>query len=147
MFSDFLEKTNTVTAILPVSSTSSSDINGVAIDRTGYLSTGVVITVGINPSVPTGFTTQIRLQHSDTTTSGDFVDFAAIETYGSAADLTAASVTKYYNVNIRGAKQYIRVVVKNTFTGGSSPSSLFGAVCVLGDKNVEPAGLATVYGS
>jgi hypothetical protein len=147
MYSDFLEKTDAVTAILPVSSTSASAINGVAIDRTGYLSAGVCLTVGINPSVPTGFTTLIKVQHSLTSTSGDFVDFAAIETFGSAADLTAASVTKYYNVNLRGARKYIRVVVVNTFTGGSSPSSLFGAVVVLGDKNVEPANSSTVYGS
>lgn len=147
MYSDFLERTLGVTAFLPLTSTSSSAQNGVAVDRTGYLSAGLVVSAGINPSVPTGVTTAVKVQHSDTTTSGDFVDFATIETFGTASDLSAASVTKYYNVNLRGAKRYIRVVLTNTYTGGTSPSSVQSAVFILGDKNVTPAGAATVYGS
>ena len=147
MYSHFIEKTNAVTGLLPVITVGNGAVAGVAVDRLGYLSCGLLYTAGICPSVPTGFTVAMKIQHSDTTTSGDFVDFATIETFGTAADLSAASVTTYWDVNLRGAKRYIRAVQTLTFTGGSSPSQLAAIAVVLGDKSVDPAGNAVVYGS
>lgn len=147
MYSHFFEKTNGVAAQLPVITVGNGAVNGVAVDRLGYLSCAVFYIAGICPSVPTGFTVALKVQHSDTTTSGDFVDFATLETFGTASDLSAASVAKYYDVNLRGAKRYIRTVETLTFTGGSSPSQLASIGIVLGDKNVEPVANATVYGS
>jgi len=146
MYSDFLNKTKTVTGQLPVITVGNGAVNGVAIDRTGYLSASVVYSAGICPSIPTGFTAALKIQDSADGSTG-WADFATIVTLGTAADLSAASVTASYDVNIRGAKKYIRTVETLTFTGGASPSQLASLTVVLGDKNVEPVNVATVYGS
>jgi hypothetical protein len=146
MYSKFLETTDPIVSTLPVTTTSSSAINGAAVDRLGYLSAGLLFQSGVNPSIPTGVVAALKVQHSDTTTSGDFTDFiTSIPNFGSASDLTAASATKYYNLDLTGAKRYVRTVTTFTFTGGSSPSMIFTTAFVLGDKNVEPANAAVVY--
>jgi len=146
MFSNFLNKTNAFTGILPVITVGNGAVNGVALNRTGYLSAAVVYTAGICPSIPTGFTAALKIQDSPDGSTG-WADFVTIATLGTAADLSAASTTQYFDVNIRGAKKYIRVVQTLAFTGGTSPSQLAAIALVLGDKNIEPANVATVYGS
>ncbi len=126
---------------------STATVKGVAVDRLGYLSACLAYIAGINPSVPTGFTVATTVQHSDTTTDGDFVDFiTTIPTFGTASTLAAASVAKYWDLDLTGAKQYIRSVTVITFTGGSSPSSIWAEFFILGDKNMESVGNAVVYG-
>lgn len=146
MKSSFLERTLGVAEVLPVITINTATVKGVAVDRTGYLSATLAYIAGINPSVPTGFTVATKIQHSDTTTDGDFVDFiTSIPTFGTAADLSAASVEKYWDLDLTGAKKYIRSVTVITFTGGSSPSAIWAETFILGDKNVEPAGASVVY--
>ena len=147
MFSNFLNKTNAALTILPVVTVGTSTVKGVAIDRTGYLSAAVMYNAGVCPSIPTGFTVALTVEDSVDTTDGNFATFATFPTFGTAADLSAASVQKYFDVNLRGAKKYIRVKEVLTFTGGSSPSQVGSVSFVLGDKNIEPAGSATVLGS
>lgn len=147
MFSNFLNKNAAATGVLPVITVGNGTVNGVAVNRQGYLSVGVIYTAGICPSVPTGFTAALKIQDSADGSTG-WADFATIATLGTASDLSAASTTQYFDVNVRGAKKFIRVVQTLTFTGGSSPSQLAAIAVVLGDKNVEPAGASTtVYGS
>jgi len=145
MFSKFLERTNLAAAVLPVITVGTATVNGIAIDRNGYISAGLAYIAGINPSVPTGFTVALKIQHSALSGSG-YVDFiTSIPTFGTAADLSAASVAKYFDIDLTGAKQFVRVVATLTFTGGASPSAIWAAELVLGDKNVEPAGNSVVY--
>jgi hypothetical protein len=146
MFSQFLETAVPVAEVLPIITIGTATVKGIAVDRLGYLSAVLEYIAGINPSVPTGFTVAIKVQHSDTTTDGDFVDFiTSIATFGAADSVAAASVVKYYDLDLTGAKRYIRTVNVLTFTGGSSPSSIWAETFFLGDKNVEPAGNAVVY--
>lgn len=147
MFSNFLEKTQAVKQILPVITVGNGTVKGVGYDRTGYLSAAVVYSAGICPSVPTGFTVVLKVQDSTEDVDGSYADFATIATFGTASDLSAASVVKHFDVNLRGAKQWVRITETLTFTGGSSPSQLGCVNLILGDKNVEPVGSTTVYGS
>ncbi len=148
MFGDFIQKTLGVKQILPVTTVGNSTVKGVGYDRTGYLSAAIVYAAGICPSVPTGFTVVLKVQDSTEDVDGSYTDFATIATFGTASDLSAASVVKYFDVNLRGAKQWVRVTELLTFTGGASPSQI-GSVClVLGDKNVEAVdSTSVVYGS
>lgn len=147
MKSTFIERTTSVKQILPVITVGNGTVKGVGFDRTGYLSAAIVYAAGICPSVPTGFTVVLKVQDSADDVDGNYADFATVATFGTAADLSAASVVKHFDVNLRGAKTWVRVTETLTFTGGTSPSQL-GSVClVLGDKNVEPVDSTTVYGS
>jgi hypothetical protein len=144
--SSFLERSLGVAEVLPVITINTATVKGIAVDRTGYLSARLDHIAGICPSVPTGFTVAVKIQHSVDATDGNFSDFiTSIATFGLASDLSAASVQKYWDLDLTGAKAFIRSVTVITFTGGSSPSSIWSQTLVLGDKNVEPVGNAVVY--
>jgi hypothetical protein len=146
MYNNFTEKVTAVSAILPVITAGDGTVTSVAIDRAGYLSGAVVYHAGICPSVPTGFTVALAVTHCDTS-GGTYTNFATIATFGAADDLSAASTIKYFDVNLRGAKRYIKITETFDFTGGSSPSQLGSVSVVLGDAKSEPVGSTTVYGS
>jgi hypothetical protein len=85
---------------------------GAAIDLAGYESALVIVSTGA--IVGSGDFT-VKMQESDTTTSGDFTDTAAASRVGSfPASLAAASVVR---VGYNGTKRYIRLVTtKNSGT-------------------------------
>jgi len=141
MFSSFLERTNAAQTILPVVTVGNSTVTGVTVDRQNYLSCALEYSAGVNPSVPTGFTVAIIIEHS-TTTNSNFATWVTIPTFGTAADLSAASTVVYQNVDLRGANRYIRAKETLTFTGGTSPSSAHGVNFILGDAITEAPVLA-----
>lgn len=145
MISNFIERVTSVPTILPVTTVGSGAVVGVGVDRTGYLSAGVEYSAGICPSVPTGFTVALLVEHSADNSS--WATFDTIATFGTAGGLSAASTVKYFDLNLRGAKKWIRITETLTFTGGTSPSQVGGVNFILGDKNAEPVGGTTVYGS
>ena len=84
-----------------------------ALDLQGFNSAEVLIQTGA--IVGAGDFT-VKLQHSDTTTSGDFVDTAAVDRLGSfPASLATDSL---YRVGYKGGKRYVRTVT--TKNGGTS---------------------------
>lgn len=92
-----------------------------AIDLAGYQSAAVLISTGA--IVGSGDFT-VKLQHSDTTTSGDFADVAAAGLVGSfPASLAADSG---YKVGYNGTKRYIRTVT--TKNSGTSIAASIAAV-------------------
>jgi hypothetical protein len=146
MKSAFLERTLSVPTSLPVVTVNTATVNGVGVDRLNYLSAALEFISGVCPSVPTGVVVAIKVQDSDSQGSG-FADFiTTIPSFGTAADLSAASVGKYWDLDLTGARRYIRVVATITFTGGTNPSMVWSSAFILGDKNAEPAGAAIVYG-
>lgn len=74
----------------------------------------------------------VKLQHSDTTTSGDFVDVpdALVET--NAPETLEAS--SGYKIGYKGSKRYVRLSL--TKAGGTSIAA--GAVAILGHPAVAP---------
>lgn len=117
-----------VAAIAPAVKTDAE--NGAAIDLLGFGSAEIVVNTGaLAGAGDFGF----KLQHSHTTTSGDFVDVPAADLLGTApaAAMTAASV---YRVGYVGSRRYIRVATIDN--GGTSLA--IGGVAILGDPAIAP---------
>lgn len=100
-----------------------------AIDLRGYNAALAVVNTGAIVSAG-DFTT--KLQHSDTTTGGDFVDVPAGDLMGAfPASLAADSV---YRVGYKGAKRYLRTVT----TKNSGTSIAAGIVILKGHGFNQP---------
>jgi hypothetical protein len=107
----------------------SAATEGGAIDLRDYGS--VVIGVNTGAIVSAG-DFGVKLQHSDTTTGGDFVDApAGVVSSNAPATLAAASA---YKLKYVGSKRYVRLAL--TKAGGTSIA--LGAVAILGHPAVAP---------
>jgi hypothetical protein len=113
---------------------SATAINGSAIDRTGFDSCVLAVFTGATAGTPDSFSVAGKLQHSDTTTDGDFSDF----TGASITAITAAGTLAEVDVNLADAKQYVRAVVTPTYVGGSTPSVQLGALVIKGGARNPP---------
>lgn len=121
--------------ISPQAPTSSGTaIKGSAIDRLGYGSAVLSVAAGASSGSPSSFSVAGKIQHSDTTTDGDFTDF----TGGAITPITAVDTLAKVNVDLTGAKRYIRAVVTPTYVGGSSPYVFVGAQVVLAGSSNPP---------
>lgn len=107
----------------------SATIKGNAIDTAGFNSVAIIVNSGAIASAG-DFTA--KLQHSHTTTDGDFVDVTAIDQTGAyPASLAADSAVKAGYI---GNRRYVRVVL----TKNSGTSIAAGAVAVLGHAADRP---------
>jgi hypothetical protein len=118
---DFSSNIGPIAAISPA--VHSATATGSAIDLAGYDGAALIVNTGAIAGAG-DFTA--KLQHSDTTTSGDFTDVAAADLIGTLpAILVADSVVKQGYI---GSKRYVRAVL--TKNGGTSIAA--GAVVVRG---------------
>lgn len=125
---DNFHNIKTVAAIAPAVKTDAE--NGAAIDLRGFNSATIVVQTGaIAGAGDFGF----KLQHSNTTDNGDFIDVPAIDLLGiaPAAEMAASSV---YRIGYVGSRRYVRVVTIDN--GGTSVA--IGAVAVLSHPAVAP---------
>lgn len=128
MNKDMHSSVKVLAAIAPAVKTDAE--NGATIDRQGYRSAEIVVNTGALVSAGDfGF----KIQHSDTTTSGDFTDVPAGDLLGTAP-AAAMAANSVYKVGYVGAKRYIRVVTIDN--GGTSLA--IGAVAILGHPNLGP---------
>lgn len=125
---DLYNNIKTAQALAPA--VQASAIAGGAIDLKGAGRVAIVVNTGaIVGSGDFG----VKLQESDTTTSGDFADVAAGFVDSDApATLSASSA---YRLGYRGHKRYVRVAL--TKAGGTSIAA--GGVAVLSDLAGRPA--------
>jgi hypothetical protein len=114
--------------------TAAGTVNGSAIDRQGKDSCVLVATSGAATGTPTSFTYDSKLQQSDDGSTG-WADISG----AAVAQITADATQKSVNVDLTGAKRYIRAVDVVAFVGGTSPTLPSGSVVVLGGSEVEPA--------
>lgn len=128
----FIDPDIGVTPRAPTSS--GTAIKGDAIDRSGFDSCTLVVFTGQDSGSPSSFSVAGKLQHSDTTTDGDFTDL----TDGAITAITTEDTLAEVDVNLADAKQYIRAVVTPTYSGGSSPTVLLGAVVIKGGARNPP---------
>ncbi len=107
-------------------------VNGPAVDLIGYDSALFVVNSG---AIVGAGDFGVKLQESDTTTSGDFTDVAAADRLGSVPATLAADST--YQLCYIGSKRkrYVRLAV--TKAGGTSIA--LGASVVLGQPNIAKA--------
>lgn len=108
-------------------------ITGAAIDRTGFNSCVLHAAAGAASGAPSAQTVDAKIQDS-ATSGGSFVDLpgAAITTI--VADDSDAEV----DVDLSGAKAFIKVVVVVGFTGGTTPAIPVASTLALGGSEVEP---------
>ncbi len=105
-------------------------VTGEIVDTRGFDSVAAVLAVG---AVAGSGNQTPKLQHSHTTTGGDFEDVAAAELSGSfPAALVENSVVK---VGYAGGRRYLRLVV----THNSGTSVARSGVIVLGNPDQRPA--------
>ncbi len=98
-------------------------------DLQGFNSATLIINTGV---VAGDGDYAVAMQHSDTTTDGDFTDVAAGDLLGDLpATLEASSV---YKQGYKGSKRYVRAVI--TKAGGTSIAA--GAVFALGHPYDAP---------
>lgn len=104
-------------------------VNGLAVDLAGFGTAVAVINTG---AIAGAGDFGVKLQHSDTSTSGDFVDVPASDVQGSVpATLTADSSFKLGYI---GKKRFIRVAMSKA--GGTSIAA--GAVVIKGQPRTAP---------
>ena len=102
---------------------------GPAIDLQGFESVAFIVNTG---AIAASGDFGVKLQESDTTTSGDFTDVAADQVDSTVPATLAASSA--YKLGYRGFKRYTRLSL--TYVGGTSIA--LGAVAVLGNAHSRP---------
>jgi len=99
----------------PISRTAT--LTGVATDVLDYEGVGLV---SLNAAAATAGTTptlNVKLQHSDTTTTGDFVDVTGA-TFTVVTDVAGTAGVQLLKFNVSDVKRYIRVI--GTIAGSSA---------------------------
>lgn len=104
-------------------------IKGNAVDLAGFATALLVINTG---AIAGAGDYAAKLQHSDTTTDGDFTDVAAADRLGALPATLEAD--KSYRQGYIGKKRFIRVVM--TKNGGTSIAA--GAVVIKGTPAMAP---------
>lgn len=117
--------------------------NGSAIDRLGYESAQLVVQTGAVTGAPTSFTVDVKLQDSADGSTG-WADYTApgASAVAAIATMTAADTTAKANVDLSGAKRFVRAVGTVGFVAGTTPTALNNCVLVLGGA-VGPGALPT----
>lgn len=124
---DIANNIGIVQALAPAVLTATA--TGEALDLLGFDSAALAVATGA--IVGAGDFTA-KLQHSHTTTSGDFVDVPAAELVGALPAILGANVTA--KVGYIGGRRYVRAVI--TRNGGTSIAA--GAVLVKGAAASRP---------
>lgn len=121
--------------------------SGDAIDREGYLSAVLGVSLGAATGTPTGITVKVTFTECDTK-GGSYTPVAdKLVVPGKTTDDTGAVTieaahagSELHNIDIDlvGCKQFIKATVAVECTGGTSPSCTATCAIALGDKNVQP---------
>ncbi|MFK8250656.1 hypothetical protein [Ancylobacter terrae] len=124
---DIYSNIGTVLALAPAVQSAATE--GPAIDTLGFNAVAILVNTG---AIVSSGDFGVKLQESDTTTSGDFTDVAAASVSSNAPATLAASST--YKLGYRGFKRYVRLAL--TKAGGTSIA--LGAVAVKGEAASRP---------
>lgn len=119
-----------------------------AINREGFLSGVLAVKVGSPSGTPTGMAVKLTITESDQEKAGFApvkdklvcVGNAPLDDAGVISVTTAAAGGELVNfdLDLVGLKQYIRVKVEITCSGGSDPSCEATAALALGDASEVP---------
>lgn len=116
--------------------------NGTGIDRStvAYAKSCVLVAqLGAATGTPTSFTHNLKIQHSSDNGSGDaWADYTPPTGTAALAQQTAGSALVEKDIDLTGAKQYVRVVETIAFVGGTSPALPASAAFVFGGGDSLP---------
>lgn len=120
-------------------------VNGTGIDREGHNSCVLLAQAGAATGSPSAQTHDAKIQHSSLLASG-YTDYvtpqgAQVGTPGDAeiVQQTADDAVAVKNVDLSGAKKFIRVVSTVVLTAGTSPTWPVSTSLILGPKDELPA--------
>lgn len=121
--------------------------SGDAIDREGYLSAVLGVSLGAATGTPTGITVKVTFTECDTK-GGSYTPVAdKLVVPGKTTDDTGAVTieadpagSELHNIDIDllGCKQFIKATVAVECAGGTSQSCTATCAIALSDKNVQP---------
>jgi len=106
----------TVALTLAAAARRTSTLTGSAVDVLDYEGVATVILNASAAVAGTNPTLDVKVQHSDTTTSGDFADV----TGGAFTQVTDAASLQVLKLNVSALKRYLRVI--GTIGGTSTPT-------------------------
>ncbi|SFZ82414.1 hypothetical protein SAMN02983003_1064 [Devosia enhydra] len=127
MRKDSHSNVNVVASLVPA--VQAATLKGSTIDTKGFYSALLIVNTG---AIASAGDYVVTMEHSDTTTDGDFTTVPVADKIGTLPSTLAAS-TVYRQAYI-GSKRYLRAVI--TKTGGTSIAA--GAVFVLGMPQLAP---------
>lgn len=116
---------------IQVATTKTGDI----VDRFNYRDAILHVQVANVTGTPTAKEVTLKLQHSDTDVTGDFVD---VDIQGIASTIVTAEDEAELHINLDGFKQYVRVVATTAYTGGTAPKADVIGTFVLGNMVTNP---------
>ncbi len=117
--------------------------DGGAFDRYGLggdarMSCVMAARAGAASGTPSAQSLTYTLQHSHTTTGGDFVNLTDPDGVTPTIVLDADNEAGEVDVNLVGARRYIRIKRVAAFTGGSTPTWANGSCLVMGGSLKAP---------
>jgi hypothetical protein len=121
---------------VPVAVSGSSAVNATGINRIGHASLALIACTGAATGTPTSFSFEVKVQ--DSADDSSYADYKPDGTNVAATTITAVNTLTELNVDLRGARKYVRVVVTPTFVGGTSPTVLFSSAVALGGSQKLP---------
>lgn len=129
----------------PALADAGSTVNGTGFDREGHQSCVLLCQGGAATGTPTTQLADFKIQDS-ATVGGTYADYTTPQS-GQVGAAAAAAIAQQaaddflvkLDVNLSGAKQFIRVVSVIAFTGGSSPTWPVSSAVLLGPKDEMPA--------
>jgi hypothetical protein len=124
----------------PPAAVSAGTRNGAAINRIGFRSLTLHAATGAETGSPSARTVNAKIQDSADGSTGwaDYVPPGS-STAAAVAEITAANAEAEVDVDLAGAKAYVRVVEVTAFTGGTSPTLGVATTVVLGGPESVPA--------
>ena len=117
----------------PANDDGAAAINGASIDRQNLESCVLHAACGAATGTPTTQTVDAKLQDSADGSTG----WADI-TGASVAQMTGDDEDQYKDIDLSGAKRYVRAVVTVAFTGGTSPKIPVACTIALGGAKEKP---------
>ncbi len=110
-----------------------STLTGSAVDIQDYEGVALAVLNSGAASAGTTPTLDVKVQHSDTTTSGDFADVTGA-TFTQVTEVAGTAGVQVLKLNVSNLKRYIRVI--GTIGGTATPTFDFG-VDFIGFKKVS----------
>lgn len=114
---------------------SAGSVNGTGFDRTNYQSCVLGVQTGAVTGAPDAQSATAKIQHSSDDGSSDaYADYTMPNGVAASLAVTGASSIGELDVDLAGAKKYIRVVLTTAFTAGTAPTLADGAFLACGGK-------------
>ena len=109
--------------VLAAAARRTSTLTGTGIDVLAYEGVALITLNASAASAGTSPTLDVKLQHSDTTTSGDFTDVTG-GAFTQVTDVAGTAGVQVKKFNVSDLKQYLRVI--GTIGGTNTPTFDFG---------------------